>query len=819
MQAPGPTVHIGVKQMLTGIVALPCVVVGAVVVAPFSGVDLDNLTDTPMLVSSDVFTATGEELAQHGQGMKLEERDGETVAVTEKGFALQFEVDLARGGYGVFVVAMGTNGGNDSFWLELDGEGVGGAFTIPVNSLREGSMPIRIAEPGRHQVRLVLREGAGSVLKQVRLGTFEVKMPRPPMREELAGKHPRLFFTAEDLDGLRARLNDDRVQQFYKPPTGLTRTPPPFQPGKRNAGAFRGLGSYAMGHLLQPNDELLAQIIEWLEVATTYPHCGVDLDAEYFMEGVALAYDWLHDELPEDLRARVRDTIARQCAIVFEHSLGGRTGGGLSFQQNHFWFAHLSMALGAAAICGEVPEAEQWLAWAWDRFERIAVSFGPDGGFHEGPAYWDYSMPTLYLYLDLYEWCTGLRVPDADRGLAGQAEFRLHHVFPGLALSAPLEDSTVPQTRPPTKLLLWEAKRFQNPVAQGIAHLITRGVNNDRFNLLWLDEKLVAEDPREAVPLAKRYEDIETVFARTSWDDDATYAAFVCRPMGGHMYAELCAKYGISGTGHNHPEQNHFILFGRGEVLADDPGYTYEKLTRNHNTILVDGKGQYGDGQMWPRPNPGRAFIKHFATSGDIAIAIGDATSAYPPELGLERFERTFVLAGRDLAVVYDRLAAKEPRTFSWLLHHRGEVGESGRMWTIVRKEAQLTVAPLLPDAIEAETSTYRPSYVHPTRDHTPKDEPDLNLLELKTGPAAEATFLVPLLIGDAGSAAPKVEHTRTDTCDAVRVGNVVVAFNRGHGEMAVELPWGEETFSGVEAVVARLRDGERQVLTCPNPD
>ena len=804
--------------MLTTCAVLSLLVGNATAIGPYSGVSLDTLTDTPMLVREDIMAAAGEELLKHGEGMQVEERDGETVVVTQEGFFLGFEADLAAGEYGFFVEAMGTTRGNDSYWLEVDGERTDVPFTIPVDVMGERIMRLSVTEKGPHRIRLVLREGPGSVLKRACLVSTSLKMPRPPMREELLGKHPRLLFTAQDLDALRARLEDERVRRFYSPPGILTRKPPEFQPGKRNGGRFRGLGSYALGYVLKPDEEQLAAIVEWLEMATTYPHVGVDLDAEYFIEGVALTYDWLYEHIPEDLRGRVRDTIARQCKRVFKASLGGRTGGGLSFQQNHYWFAHLSLALGAAAICGEVPEAEEWLAWAWDRYERIALSFGPDGGFHEGPSYWDFSMPTLYLYTDLYEWCTGLRAPSLDKGLSGQAEFRLHHMFPGLTASAPLEDSRVPQGTPATRLLLWEAKRFHDPVAMGIAELLNRGPSTDRFNLLWLDETLESQDARQEVAPAKRYADIETVFARTSWEDDATSAAFVCRPMGGHMYAELCKRYAIGGTGHNHPEQNHFILFGRGELLADDPGYTYEKLTRNHNTVLVDGKGQYGDGEMWPRPNPGRAHITHFATEGDVTIVTGDATLAYPPELGLTRFERTFVLAGRDLVVVYDRLAAKEARTFSWLLHHRGTIAEGEHKWTIVRGNAQLVVAPVAPEAFAGEMSTYRPQYVHPTRDLTPKKDPDINLLELKATPATQATFLVPLVIGDAGSAAPEVKHVRGEACDGVQVGEILVMFNRGEGEMTVKLPWGEEMSTEARALVARVADGERQVVTCAAP-
>jgi hypothetical protein len=116
------------------------------------------------------------------------------------------------------------------------------------------------------------------------------------------------------------------------------------------------------------------------------------------------------------------------------------------------------------------------------------------------------------------------------------------------------------------------------------------------------------------------------------------------------------------GCFHGHPEQGHFILFGRGQELAGDPGYSIKKLTVNHNTILVDGCGQYDDGAGWPGPNAARAEITDAVTDGDITIAAADATRAYPPELGLTRFERTMVMAGPDIVLVYDRLAAEEPR-------------------------------------------------------------------------------------------------------------------------------------------------------------
>lgn len=787
------------------------------VVGTFSGVDIEHLLDTPILGGEPLLEYVAEDLAEHGEGFEIQQRDGQTVLLTtERTFNLTFQRELEAGSYALIVEASAPNNGSDSYWIVVDGEQVSPPVTPPVGAMGERAGGFRIDETGLHTFGVILREAPGSAIRSVRLRRNTVEPLREPMLPELAGQHPRMLFTADDIPAMRERLQDERVQAFYRPAGVLTRKPPAFNPAGRNGGAFRSLPAYALSHVLEPSQEKLDGLVEWLEMATTYPHCGVDLDAEYFMEGVALSYDWLYDDLPEDLRVRVRDTIARQASTVYEASLAGHTGGGLNFQQNHYWFAHLSLVLAASAVYGEVPEARDWLAWGWDRAERTFLSFSPDGSFHEGPAYWDFSMPTLYMLVSLYEQLSGVQVPWADTGLQGQAVFRFHHVFPDMEHSAPLEDTTVPDGLPPRHLLLWEAKRYSDPVAQGIATLLNPGPSSSPYNLLYLDEEVEPTDPFEAVPVAQYYQDVETAFTRTSWSEDATWAVLVSRPLGGHLYAELCDRYGIGGTGHNHPEQGHFMLFGNGEVLAHDPGYTYEKLTRNHNIILVDGQGQFGDGEMWPSPKPGRATITGFVNEGDVTIIAADPSSAYPDHLGLTRFDRTFVLAGPELAVVHDRLAAEQPRTFSWLLHHIGEAEQEGDAWRITRNEAQLGVIPLRPDAVTVESTRYLPQYVHPTRDHTPDEDAEIGLLELRSEPVTEETFLVPLRIGAAGDDLPAAERIGDESFDGVRVGESVVAFNRVGGEMAVLAPWGEMVRTDARAVVLTVRDGENVTVELP---
>jgi len=759
---------------------LPCLLLTILAppVGAYSGVSVDNLLDTPILKSQPVVELQGEALQQASKA--LTRADDRFQA--GDGFELALPAHLQPGRYVLVVECEATSVGNDSFWVEVDGERDTRPMTLPRDRIGEARAGVVIEQAGPHTIRLVLREGSGVYLERVALTQVTVDGGRPAMVAERAA-HPRMLFTAADIPMLRERAATPLGQLSFQLSSASQPKPPAYDPQKRSAGSYRALASIAFSEVLDPQPKRMETIVRWVEEALTFETWGIgssadiDLDAEYMMEGLAFTYDWLHDRLPPELRDRLRDNLAHHCEVLYSASLAGRTGGGHSFQQNHFWFAHLALAMGAAAIHGEDPRAEEWLAWAWDRFERVFLTLGDDGGFHEGPGYYDFSMPTLFNMIDLYEQLSGLPIPYGDEGLAKSAAFRFHHLVPGLGETVPLEDTKLHHRLPARWVFAWLASRYDDPVAQGMVSRLTEAPNSHYRHLLAIDPDLAPVDPTTRLPLAAAYDDVDTAFARSSWDDDATMLAFVARPMGGEKYAELCRRYRIEGTGHNHPEQNHFVLWSHGELLATDPGYTYEKKTANHNTVLVDAQGQYGDGEMWPRANPGQADIIGFTTDGDVTIMTGEAAGSYPAELGLKRFERTICLVGRDLVIIRDRLLADQPRTFQWRQIFQGEGAARPDGATIAVGDAQAVIHAAMPAESAVAITERTPQFVHPTRDHTPENSL-FQVLELTSPKTAEATFLVVEQLGAKGDAAAAPDIERTAEQDSVRVGGTTVVFS-----------------------------------------
>ncbi len=158
------------------------------------------------------------------------------------------------------------------------------------------------------------------------------------------------------------------------------------------------------------------------------------------------------------------------------------------------------------------------------------------------------------------------------------------------------------------------------------------------------------------------------------YDDykDAVGMIFHCRPRGGYS--------------HSFFNENAFDIFAYGQVITHGGGTTdnqdkYADQTMSHNSILVDGVGQY-QYRYWPLskvggeyhrvPHDRVGYIAAFDESDDYVYWVGDATNAYETVPYLERFRRHILFVKDKYFVIFDDLATDtdhEPSKFQWLYH------------------------------------------------------------------------------------------------------------------------------------------------------
>jgi len=128
----------------------------------------------------------------------------------------------------------------------------------------------------------------------------------------------------------------------------------------------------------------------------------------------------------------------------------------------------------------------------------------------------------------------------------------------------------------------------------------------------------------------------------------------------------LALDYGPNGGGHGHPDKLGFVLYGKGALLAEDPGCIaygnpahggWYRQTISHSTVVVDGKSQ----------KPCTGTLQFFAPGDDVAMASARADDAYA---GV-RLRRTMALVGDRVIDVY-LCESEEEATFDWAYHNRG---------------------------------------------------------------------------------------------------------------------------------------------------
>ena len=212
------------------------------------------------------------------------------------------------------------------------------------------------------------------------------------------------------------------------------------------------------------------------------------------------------------------------------------------------------------------------------------------------------------------------------------------------------------------------------------------------------------------------------VFARSSWEDDATWFSFKCGDRFtshqhldlGHFnifkYRELAGDGGQFYSFASDHEVNYLLRsIAHNTILVRDPAETWPRIRANEGKISNDG-GQHHD---WPHHNgavqDAADFLAHpelydiadlpaFEDRGDYLYVAGDCTRAYRKNK-LEEFTRQIVFVRPGAFVIFDRVRSTKPEfKKTWLLQAMSvpERGPDGRL-VVNNGPGKLCVQTLLP--------------------------------------------------------------------------------------------------------------------------
>jgi hypothetical protein len=548
--------------------------------------------------------------------------------------------------------------------------------------------------------------------------------PLPAPLEKLRGVHPRIYLNATRITELRAAINGSHAELWkqvrQQADQAVRRGPPAYREQGDASGDEqlwqREVGNampvLAMAYVLSGDRQYLASARQWALASCEYKTWGLgridgmDLAAGHQLFGLAIIYDWCYRDLDEEARSAIRKTLARRAGAMFEAAATGKVWWQRSYLQNHLWVNITGMAAAGLALFDEVDEGAYWIGLPLEKYRRTMAALGPDGASHEGVGYWEYGVEYMLKFMDPARTLLDVDLYDHPwwRNTAAYALYLSlprNAWRPGNCL-VDLADCPRGHWYGPEYLLAGLARQYRDGHAQWLAEQVRRsGVTAPSaswLNLVWHDETLPAMPPA-TLPTLRHFDDMGIVSARSDWSGDESLVVFKCGPFIGHKGV---AEFSYDpGGGHVHPDANHFVLFG-GQWLIRDDGY-FPKWTRQHNTLLVNGRGQLGEGAQWFRgeealqrkANP-RVLVATSTPRFDHVA--GDAAAAYPVERGLKRFVRHLIFLKPDVLIVADDIETEKDADLELRFHTEEPLIRDGAALVARGKQATLRIVPLSPD-------------------------------------------------------------------------------------------------------------------------
>jgi hypothetical protein len=515
--------------------------------------------------------------------------------------------------------------------------------------------------------------------------------------------HPRLIVTDDQLEDVKRAIEEDEIARGYydrikrQADRVLSEAPVRYEipDGLRLLGVSRRCLN-RIYHLttmfrLRGERRYRDRAVEELRAAANFPDWNPRhfLDTAEMTHAFAIGYDWLYDALSDEEKHMIRDAIVEK---GIKPALKVYERGGWWAKCNHNWnqVCNGGIVIGALAIAEEIPDlADEVLQYALESLKIPMRMFDPDGGWAEGPGYWNYATSYNVFLLAALETALG-----TDFGLSDMPGFSETGYF-CIYMTGPLwrtfNFADGGDRAPHAPQMFWLSGRFDNPVYAWYERQMTSRYVHP-LDLLWFDSR-GGSPAEEGLPLDRWFRNVDVVFFRSDWDDErAIFVGF---------------KGGDNKANHSHLDLGTFVLDANGHRWAVDlgpdnyniPGYfgrerwSYYRLkTEGHNTITLNGENQ----------DPRAASpITDFKSTPELASATADLSSAYRNLA--ERVIRTLSLVDRRYVLIQDEIEAKEPVEVSWNMHTPAKVKVQGTKAILKQENSTLILEVLEPEGAVVE--------------------------------------------------------------------------------------------------------------------
>ncbi len=492
--------------------------------------------------------------------------------------------------------------------------------------------------------------------------------------------HPRLILLDSDLDKLRAIVKENPLAKrifgdlekesdrlLSIPPVEYKLTGARLQTQARRV--VDRVTTLALMYRLTGRDPWLRRAIMELNAAASFRDWNPAhfTDTAEMTHAFAIGYDWLYVALSPEERGWIRDALVTkgldQALPIYQRQTW--------WTREHFnanVVCNSAMTLGALAVAEDTPDRSgEVLRAALESVPHGLTTFGPDGGWPEGPMFGEYATYYACLLFAALDSALG-----NDYGLSGfhgierAGRYRIYMTGPANKVFNFGDSPDDPGVSPG---MFWMAKRFNIPAyAWSEQKQLERNVRPDAFDLAWFDRD--AKPPvAPAWPLDAVFHGVGVASFRSSWED--SNALF------------LAVKGGDNKANHTHLDLGSFVLDAGGIRWAADLGAddyiatglqrnsVYRVRTESHNTLVIEGENQ---------DLRGEAHITRQEVSQDLSWVQLDISKTSPK---VRQWTRRIGLAQRQAVLIEDSLQSDQPVDVIWSLMTDTDISVSGSTATL----------------------------------------------------------------------------------------------------------------------------------------
>lgn len=542
----------------------------------------------------------------------------------------------------------------------------------------------------------------------------------------------RLFFQKEDLPRIRANARTPLLRDLYQTwasqsltdlSDALTQFEASGEMIRDIMGVLYALEHSASVYMVEPTEDRRDSIIAGIErfiacpywdyfrVGSTTDVLGIQR-ASFAAVRILYAREVLEGEIPPELDQRILSAVAEKGCLPCYRAIDGmehpESKPDWRADKQHEDYYDVSMerwpmlfgannlraaptgalGLGALALQGHDPRADQWLATAVASTERFLKLVSEDGSYFEGLSYLDYSLRTTLPFIE------------AHRRLVGDVDWLSKANFDGMLDYVMMMQMGRTPTGDPDIVNFSDARRSVFPGGMSLIGAYTNnplaGYAADHaghpfwfYDLLWYQSD--APSPLPPTALLNHRNDFNWIVCRSGWEADDAVLAF---------------KSG-GPANHEHADRNHITFKAHGERLLNDHfGAAYDRrhdgwkmrLTGGHNAILLDGQGhEYVNGDHGVNRSKAFANLTQWEDHGDHVWWTSDATAAYTIEnYHITQVLRSVLYAKPGVMVVVDQIHFRyrpqtvDARFFPDNVDGLADLQVDGNRFTLSRPNAQL---------------------------------------------------------------------------------------------------------------------------------